>query len=402
MDASNTWGRVVEDGTVYVRTADGERVIASWQAGTPAEGLAHFVRRYDDLAIEVDLLAQRISAGTADPRHCLVTVAALRAGLAEAHVVGDLAALDARLQAVHETATVAVEQARAERAERAKEARARKEALVVEAERIAETGTGWKAGGDRLQEILGGWGEIKGADRRVDGELWKRLTVARDAFARRRGSHFVELDQQRKQAAATKETLVREAEGLAVSTDWVPAAARLKSLMADWKQAPRASRDVESDLWTRFRAAQDGFFTARSAVFAEREAGQRGNEAAKVAILEEAEALDVTQPGTAATRLRQLQERYDDAGKVPREAMGRLDARMRAAEQRVREATDSQRQTRAPAPNPLLDQMRDQVAEAERRLARALDAGDAPKAAECERTLVSRREFLAQAERSTR
>ena len=40
------WGRVAEDGTVYVTTADGERAVGSWQAGSPEEGLALFVRRF--------------------------------------------------------------------------------------------------------------------------------------------------------------------------------------------------------------------------------------------------------------------------------------------------------------------------------------------------------------------
>ena len=42
------WGRIDEQGTVFVRTADGEREVGSWQAGTPEEGLAHFGARYED------------------------------------------------------------------------------------------------------------------------------------------------------------------------------------------------------------------------------------------------------------------------------------------------------------------------------------------------------------------
>ncbi|MGH3779712.1 MAG: DUF349 domain-containing protein, partial [Pseudonocardiaceae bacterium] len=34
------WGRIAADGTVYTHTADGERAVGSWQAGTTAEGLA--------------------------------------------------------------------------------------------------------------------------------------------------------------------------------------------------------------------------------------------------------------------------------------------------------------------------------------------------------------------------
>ena len=50
---SHPWGRVAEDGTVYVRTAQGERVVGIWQAGSPDEALEFFTRRYDSLATEV-------------------------------------------------------------------------------------------------------------------------------------------------------------------------------------------------------------------------------------------------------------------------------------------------------------------------------------------------------------
>ena len=60
------YGRVDADGTVYVKTADGDRVVGSWQAGTPEEGLAHFARRFADLVTEVDLVEARLKSGAAD------------------------------------------------------------------------------------------------------------------------------------------------------------------------------------------------------------------------------------------------------------------------------------------------------------------------------------------------
>jgi hypothetical protein len=65
--ANDPWGRVDDDGTVYVRTADGERVVGSWQAGTPAEALAFFKRKYLALETEVSLLEQRISTTDLSP-----------------------------------------------------------------------------------------------------------------------------------------------------------------------------------------------------------------------------------------------------------------------------------------------------------------------------------------------
>ena len=53
--ASDPWGRVDEDGTVFVRTAEGEREIGSWQAGSPDEALAFFQRKFASLETEVTL-----------------------------------------------------------------------------------------------------------------------------------------------------------------------------------------------------------------------------------------------------------------------------------------------------------------------------------------------------------
>ena len=396
-----TFGRVDADGTVYVKTAEGERVVGSWQAGSPEEGLTHFARRFADLVTEVDLTEARMASGAADAAHSLSTIRRLRGSLAEAHVVGDIDGLAARLDKLATVAEGKAGEARAAREAARAEALARKTALVEEAEKIAAESTGWKTAGDRLKEILDEWKTIRGVDKKNDGELWKRFAAARDGFTRRRGAHFATLDAQRKQAQGAKEELVTEAETLSESTDWAPTAARLKELMVQWKAAPRASKEAEQKLWERFRAAQDAFFTRRSEVFSARDAEQKGNQDRKQALLAEAEALDVdTDPRAAQARLRDIQAQWHDAGRVPREVASSLDRRMRAVEEKVRIAMDSAWRRTEPSANPLLTQMRDQVAEAEARLERAKNAGDAKRIREAEQALAAKKQFLDLAEQA--
>jgi hypothetical protein len=396
-----TFGRVDAEGTVFVKTAEGERVVGSWQAGPPEEGLAHFARRFADLVTEVDLIEARLNSGAADANHSLSSVKRLRTSLTEAHVVGDLDGLAARLDKL---AVVAEEKAGAARAAREAaraEALARKTALLEEAEKLAAESTGWKTAGDRLKEILEEWKTIRGIDKKTDGELWKRFAAARDGFTRRRGAHFASLDAQRKQAQGAKEELVVEAESLAESTEWAATAARLKELMAEWKAAPRASKEAEQRLWERFRAAQDSFFSRRSEVFSARDAEQRDNLERKQQLIALAEALDVdSDPRAAQAAMRDLQAQWHEAGRVPREAATGLDRRMRAVEDRIRQAMDSAWRRTEPSANPLLAQMREQVAEAEQRLARARAAGDAKRIREAEQALASKRQFLQLAEQS--
>lgn len=402
MNDWTSFGRIDADGTVYVKTAQGERVVGSWQAGTPEEGLAHFARRFADLMTEVDLIEARLASGAAEPARAASTVRRLQESLAEAHVVGDLDGLAARLDKL---ASIAEEKSTAQRAAREQartDAIARKTALVTEAEQIAAESTAWKSAGDRMREILDEWRTIRGIDKKTDGELWKRYATARDAFARRRGAHFASLDASRKQAQSVKEELVAEAEALADSTEWNETANKLKDLMARWKAAPRASKDAEQRLWTRFRTAQDAFFTRRSEVFAVRDAEQKESLNRRQELVAEAEALDVeADPRAAQAALRDIQSRWAQAGRVRREATTGLERRLRAVEDRVRDAMETGWRRTEPSANPLLAQMRTQVAEAEERLQRARAAGDHKRITEAEAALASKRQVLALAERST-
>jgi Domain of Unknown Function (DUF349) len=402
MTASNEWGRVDAEGTVWVRTASGERAVGSWHAGPAEDGLAHYVLRYEDLATEVGLLETRLQSGAGEPKATLTQARSLRDSLATAAVVGDLDALDRRLETVMAAAQAKVEQAGVARAAARAAAAAAKEKLVLEAEELAQSSQ-WKSTGDRFRAIVDEWKAIRGVDRKTDEALWKRFAAARDTFTSRRGTHFAALDQQRSQARVRKEALVAEAESLAGSSDWGPTAGRLKALMAEWKAAGRASKDAEEQLWTRFRAAQDRFFSRRSEVFTERDAELQANQRKKEGLIAQVEALDpAADVRTAQARLRELQERYDAVGQVPRDALRGLDNRMRAAEQRVREAADTEWKRGSATSNPLLAQMRDALTKAESQLAKARAAGDTARVAEAEAAVAARREWLAEAERSVR
>ena len=391
---SSEWGRIDEAGTVFVKTADGEREVGSWQAGDAEAGLAYYIRRFEDLQTEINLLAKRLESGAGDPKATKSQAMTLHASLPTAAAVGDLAALDAQLVTLITAADAKMgELAEARDAARA-EAIAKKEALAAEAETIAESSTQWKAAGDRLRAIVEEWKLIKGIDRKTDDALWKRFAAARDAFGKRRGSHFATLDTERDAAKAIKEKLVAEAERLSTSEDWRETSAALKDLMNEWKVAPRTNRNTEDALWKRFRAAQDRFFERRSGVFAERDAEQHQNLKEKESIIAEASTLDLSNPRQAQVALRDLQEKLEALGHVPREAMQRVEAKMRAAEQRVRDALDAEWKRGASESNPFLAQLRQRLNEAETKLAKARASGDEQRIAKAEAEVSQRKALL--------
>jgi hypothetical protein len=394
------FGRAEADGSVYLRLPDGtEKLVGQYTIGTPEEGLAFFARKYLDLWVELDLTEQRIKQGKADAATAGRAVAKVREALVDPAFVGDVVALEAKLTLLDSVAEAEKEAAAERRKAERHAALAKREALVTEAESLA-TSTQWKATGDRYRELLDEWKALPAAPRAVTQPLWERFSAARSQFDKTRRHHFASLDAQRTEALQAKEALVAEAEALATSTDWNATAAAYRTLMDRWKAAPRGARPDEQRLWAKFKAAQDTFFAARTASFSERDAAQSVNVKAKLELLAEAEALDVTSDWKGARKkLRDIQERWEAAGQVPRADREKLEARFRKVEDSVRKAqenehrrTDPEKSARASATVELL---RASVNDLE---AQAAKATDPKRVAELKEAADGRRELLAAAE----
>ena len=403
--ASDAWGRVADDGTVYVRTAEGERVVGSWQAGSPDEALAFFERKFAALETEVSLLEQRIATTDLSPAHAQATITRLLAAVADAHAVGDLDGLRGRLEAMNGLVDHRREEHKAAREHARTEALETKERIVAEAERIAAEATHWKVSGERMRQLLEEWKAAPRGDRATETALWKRLSAARNAFTKRRKAYFAGLEEEREGARARKEKLCVEAEALTSSTDWGPTASAFRELMRQWKEAGRADRAAEEELWGRFKTAQDGFFQARAQVLHAKDAELREHATVKTRLLAEAEKLvPVTDPRAARAALRGIQERWEQAGPVPRDANERLEGGLRRVEEAVRRAEDSQ--WRRSNPEALsrargtVEQIRSAISQLEDQLARAQASGDARAQQQAEEALAARRSWLAEAERT--
>ena len=398
------WGRVGDDGTVYVRTADGERAVGQMPDVTPAEALDFFVRRFADLVFEVELLERRIGAGTLGTEESSASLKQVRSTIHDAHAVGDLAGLEARLDALTGVVGQQRERRRRERARRQAAAKTDKERIAAEAETLAD-GSDWRNGANRLRQLLDEWKALPRLDKADDDALWRRFSTARTTYTRRRKAHFAELNEQRDSARVVKERLAAEAESLAESTEWGATAGRYRELMRQWKAAGPAPKGVDDELWKRFRTAQDSFFGARDRTNAEIDREFAANAETKEALLAEAEALlPVTDLRAAKESFRSIAERWDAAGKVPRERVRDLENRMRAVEQAIRGLEDDQwhrsnpeARARAAA---TVAQLQTSIADLEARRDRALAAGDEAKAAEHAAAAETRRSWLTEAQRA--
>jgi hypothetical protein len=402
---SHEWGRVEEDGTVYVRTADGERPVGQYPEGSPEDALAFYTRRFEALALEVQLLEQRVNSGVLSPEEGAEAIKTVRGQVVEANAVGDLASLTGRLDALSPVLASQRKARQQQKANRAAESRTAKEGIAAEAEQIAE-GTDWRGGANRLRDLLDQWKALPRIDRASDDALWRRFSSARTTYTRRRKAHFAEQNERREAARVVKERLAAEAEELADSTDWGPTAGRFRDLMRQWKAAGPAPRDVDEQLWQRFRGAQDTFFGARDAAQAQLDQEFAANAEAKEALLVEAEALVPVSDLDASKRaFREIAERWEAAGKVPRDRIKELEGRLRKVEQEIRAAEDEQWKRTDPEKSARADDMVSKLETAisgiEADLEAARSAGDDKRVTELEENLASRRSFLDMARRAS-
>jgi hypothetical protein len=389
---------------VFVRTIDGERAVGQMPDATPAEALAFFTRRYDDLSFEVDLLERRIRAGALSPEEAASSVKQVRASVHEAQAVGDLAALEARLGALTGTIDSQRERRRQDRARKLERGKAEKERIAAEAEQLSQSND-WRDGANRMRQLLDEWKALPRLEKSVDDALWRRFSTARTTYTRRRKTHFAELNEKRDAARATKEKLVADAEALASSTEWGPTAGRYRDLMRQWKAAGPAPKGVDDQLWKRFRTAQDTFFGARDKTNADLEREFAANATTKEGLLAEAEALlPVTDLRAAKEAFRQIAERWDAAGKVPRDRMKDLEGRMRAVEHAIRGVEDdrwrrSNPEARARAADTVA-QLESSLADLQARRDKALASGDTRRAEEHAAAIETRQSWLAEARRA--
>ena len=405
------WGRVEGDGHVFLTVDGTEYPVGQYPGVSEDEALGYFARKFEDVVAQIVLLEQRVSskAPTTDMQK---TVTHLREQLAERNMVGDIRSAEARLDAL---VTQIGELEKAEKAEhdavRAAELAAR-EAIVAEAEEIAGHDPAqiqWKTSSARMNELFESWKIAQKSGVRLgrsnEDALWKRFRAARTVFDRHRRAYFSQLDSNNSAAKAAKEKLITEAEALSSSTDWGFAAGEYRRLMDEWKASPRASRKDDDALWARFRAAQDVFFTNRQAANDEIDQEYGANLVVKEALLAEANELLPIKDLTAAKKaLQSIRDRWEEAGKVPRADMGRIEAGLRKVEDAVRQAEDdnwkrSNPETKART-NSALTQLEAAIAGLKDDLAKAEKAGDQRKIKAAQEALEARQAWLEQLERS--
>ena len=405
------FGRVAEDGTVYVRTPEGEKAVGSYPGKSPEEALTYFVRKFETLAAEIALLAARIKSGALVPSDAYAAVKKLREQVKDLNAVGDLQALSVSVEAIEPLIEGHREAYEAKKASELAAKKARLEQILVEKEKIvaeAESlalSESWKVTGDRLKILLDEWKSAPRLEKKSDADLWKRFSSSRNKFDKRRRTHFAALESVQSVVAQAKKEIIAEAEKLATSTDWVTTAKRFKTLMDMWKATGRGKPSDDAKMWARFKAAQDQFFVAKNADLEKRDATMASNLIKREELVVLIEALvPITNLEHAKKSLREHLNTWSKIGMTHRDKRASLDARVLAVENSVKTAEADNWRKSDPAAKAraqeVVKQLSDSIENYEKIAAKSTAAGNLKKAAESLESAVARRVWLAEAEKS--
>ncbi len=405
------FGRAEEDGHVFLLLDGEEFPVGQYPGASKDEALAYFARKFEDIVAQIALLEARVDA-KAPTTDMTKTVAHVREQLGERNSVGDINAALARVSALEENikALAASERATHEAA-RAVELAAR-ESIVAEAEAIAAGDPAtiqWKISSARMNELFESWKQAQKSGMRLgratEEGLWKRFRSARTIFDRHRRAYFSQLDNVNASAKAAKEALIEAAEELSTSTEWGWAAGEYRRLMDQWKASPRASRKDDDALWARFRGAQDKFFAARQSTNDALDEEFGANLLVKEELIKEAQALlPIKDLNAAKKALQNIRDRWEAAGKVPRNDMQRVEGALRKVEDAVKTADDDNWRRSDPEAkartSSALSQLEATIAGLREDLAKAEKAGDARKTAKATEALEARELWLEQIQKA--
>lgn len=383
-DTSNEYGRADEQGNVFLKTSEGEVKVGQYAAGDPAEGLSFFTKRFVDLKTEAELALTRLTDGKGSFDAINVLVEKLKATIATPNALGpihELEELAGKLGVALEEQKVV---AAARKAQLKEAALKRREEIAELAQSLANSNA-WKSTSEQFKNMLDEWKKLSSYDRAKEQELWKKFSAARSSFDKARRAHFANLDKVRGEANEAKNALIKKAASLAESQEWAATTTAFKKLMDDWKKLPRAAKNEEEKLWKNFKEAQDKFFAARNAANSERDESLKGNLAVKEELAKLAEAiLPVKNVEAAKSALREIQEKWEKAGHVPRADRDKIERRLKKVEDEVRKHVEEIWRKSKPEvierANSLVTSFENSIAKLEKQIADAMSKGDERKA----------------------
>ena len=230
--------------------------------------------------------------------------------------------------------------------------KAQKEALITALQEVLTQDVndhkGWQAATKQVIDLQGQWKAVGFAGKEHNEVLWGQFREAADVFFERKQVFYDRVKASSKVAKEKKVKLIEEAEALQSSTDWKATSDAMVRLQQAWKAAGPCAPGDEHKLWKRFRTAQDVFFKAKKAQFADRNKEEKANLALKQALLEKIEAFTLSDNRNADLEtLKAFSTKWREIGFIPRKSLDSIMERFRTAMDKHYDALSAARSERS-------------------------------------------------------
>ncbi len=178
----------------------------------------------------------------------------------------------------------------------------------------------------QLQQLHAEFRETGPVAKELRDEVWNRFKTASTIINKRHQDFFLAQKQQEEDNLLRKTALCERVEAIDLTAlhtmnDWEAQSKEIVALQAEWKTVGYAPRKANQQIFDRFRAACDLFFTAKSKFYKEVRETLAANLAKKTALCEKAEQLSESTDWAATTKaLVELQAEWKTIGAVAHKA----------------------------------------------------------------------------------
>lgn len=189
----------------------------------------------------------------------------------------------------------------------------------------------------KLQKLHEQWREVGPVANEYKEQLWDRFKEASSKINKRHQEHFEEAKEEQRRNLELKAELCEQTEQLLnqeykTRKEWEAASDKLVEIQKVWKTIGFAPKKENAKIYERFREACDKFFEQKREFYGELKGEMDANLQAKIAICEQAEALQDSQEWKKTTdKLIALQKEWKTTGPVARKHSDAVWKRFRKA-----------------------------------------------------------------------
>ena len=184
------------------------------------------------------------------------------------------------------------------------------------AEKEVKSSNEWNQLSSEIEEIQKKWRTIGFATKKENQKIYDRFRAACDKFFARKREYYSQFKDSMNENMDKKIALIEKAEALKDSKEWKKTTEALIELQKQWKEIGAVPRKKSEQLWKRFRAACDAFFTERDKN-SKPENDYYGNLKAKRALIDEINAYESKGLEADQEAAREFAEKWRAIGFVP-------------------------------------------------------------------------------------